>query len=116
MCLHTAAGSFTPRIFPAVTLHELWHHYVPETGQLVRRDFHPPDCKLVGCSALLITGLLSWEGPCPDAPGLLKTIPGSWTQALPLTQAIILIQSVENYQSIFYEIASGGSVWYYFGR
>ena len=52
----------------------------------------------------------------PDAPGLLKTIPGSWTQALPLTQAVILVQWERVCQSSFYEFVSGGSVWYYFGR
>ena len=38
-----AAMPFTPRNGRAVTLHELWYRYIPETGQLVWRDFHPLD-------------------------------------------------------------------------
>ena len=30
--------------------HELWYRYAPEPGQFVRRDFHPLDCSLAGCS------------------------------------------------------------------
>lgn len=43
-----AAKPFTPRNEHAVTHHGLWYRYVPETGKLARRDFHPLDYALVG--------------------------------------------------------------------
>ena len=36
----------------AVTGPKHWHRYVPETGNWARRDLHPLDCSLVGCSRL----------------------------------------------------------------